>query len=240
MKLCILEADRPAEPFRPAHGTYAGMFERWLAPALPEARFSSIFVAGGEALPEDPDRFDAYLVTGSRAGVYEPHPWIAPLEDFLRALRTRKRPVAGVCFGHQVMAQAFGGKVENSANGWVLGRHDHSLSAEGAYAFGAGPLAALSFHQDQVTALPEGAVRLLSNDVSPNGGLIYADFPALSVQFHPEFKPDYLFDLLKAYQGGRVPMDRAQSALKSLEGALDNDRVASGFAAFFRRYARTT
>ncbi|OOY17308.1 type 1 glutamine amidotransferase [Thioclava sp. DLFJ4-1] len=240
MKLCILEADRPAEAFRPAHGTYAGMFERWLAPALPEATFESIFVAGGEALPDDPDHYDAYLVTGSRAGVYEDHDWIAPLEGFLRELRARNRPVAGVCFGHQVMAQAFGGKVEKSAAGWMLGRQEHMLSPQGAEVFGPDPLAALSFHQDQITALPPDAARLLSNDPSPNGGLVYTGFPALSVQFHPEFQPGYIHDLLTAYQGDRVPMDRAKSALATLDGGLDNDRVARGFAEFFRRNVQKT
>lgn len=235
MKLCILETDRPAEAFLPAHGTYAGMFERWLTPVLPEATFRNIFIAGGEALPDDPDLFDAYLVTGSSAGVYEQHPWIAPLEAFLRELRTRNRPVAGVCFGHQVMAQAYGGKVEKSAAGWVLGRQDHTLSPEGASFFGTDQLAALSFHQDQITALPPGTARLMSNDSSPNGGLVYTDFPAISVQFHPEFQPDYIHDLLIAYQGDRVPIDRALNALATLDGTLDNDRVARGFAEFFRR-----
>jgi len=235
MKLCILEADRPAEAFRPAHCTYAGMFERWLAPVLPEVQFDHVFIAGGEVLPDDPDLFDAYLVTGSRAGVYEEYDWIAPLEAFLQDLRARKRPVAGVCFGHQIMAQAFGGKVEKSAAGWMLGRQEHALSPAGMEVFGPDPLAALSFHQDQITALPPGATRLLSNVSSPNGGLEYADFPALSVQFHPEFQPGYVQELLNVYKGDRVPMDRAQSALVSLDGALDNDRVARGFAEFFRR-----
>ena len=235
MKICILEADRPAEAFLPVHGTYAAMFERWLAPELPEASFASVYVAGGEPLPQDPAAYDGYLVTGSRAGVYEGHGWIAPLEAFLRALRACARPVAGVCFGHQIMARAYGGQVEKARQGWMLGRQDHRPSAEGAEVFGAAPLRALSFHQDQITALPPQAARLLANDLSPNGGLVYTGFPALSVQFHPEFDAQYIRDLLAAYQGNRVPLDRAQAALATLDGRLDNDRVAKGFAEFFRR-----
>lgn len=234
MKLCILETDRPADAFQPVHGTYGGMFERWLGPVLPEAEFTHVFVAGGDPLPEDPAAFDAYLITGSRAGAYEDHPWIAPLEDFLRELRDLRRPVGGVCFGHQVMAQAYGGTVRKSEAGWMLGRQVHELSPEGSAMFGPAPLAALSFHQDQVTELPPNATRILSNDASPNGGLIYGDFPALSVQFHPEFEPRYVAELLQLYRGERLPEDRVADALPTLENALDNDRVANGFASFFR------
>lgn len=236
MKICILEADRPAEAFQPAHGTYAGMFERWLGAALPEARFSRIFVAGGEALPEDPTAFDGYLITGARAGVYEDHAWIAPLMDFLRAARAARVPLTGVCFGHQIMAQAFGGEVRKSKGGWVIGRQEHALTDDGAALFGAGPLAALSFHQDQVVTPPAGARRVLSNAASPNGGFRY-DFPALSVQFHPEFAPAYIRDLLVAAAGIRVPQDLAQTALDSLAAPLDGERVAKGFADFLRAHS---
>jgi len=239
MKLCILEAGRPADSFRPAHGTYAGMFERWLAPVLPEAEFSHIHVEGGEPLPS-PEAFDGYLITGSRAGAYEDHPWIAPLEDFLRKARTARVPVAGVCFGHQIMAQAFGGTVRKSDGGWVIGRHEHSLSEDGDELFGPSPMPALSFHQDQIVALPPGARRLLSTTASPNGGLVYDDFPAISVQFHPEFQPAYIHDLLVAAGGIRVDADLADSALASLSAPLEPERIAAGFARFFRSYIPVT
>jgi GMP synthase-like glutamine amidotransferase len=234
MDICILEADRPAAAFRPTHGTYAGMFERWLGPALPEARFTSIYIAGGEPPPEDPSTFDGYLVTGARAGVYEEHAWIPPLAAFLRRVAEAKIPVAGVCFGHQIMAKAFGGEVRKSPKGWVVGRQEHDLDAEGVDLFGPGPLSALSFHQDQVMVPPPGARILLSNAASPHGGLMHGDFPALSVQFHPEFQPAYVHDLLVAASDIRVPRDLAEAAMASLKEPVDGDRVARGFAAFLR------
>jgi len=234
MKFCILEADRPAESFQPAHGTYAGMFERWLTPVLPEAEFSRIHVSGGAPLPEDPSQFDAYLVTGSRAGAYEDHPWIAPLEDFLRRVGAARIPVAGVCFGHQIMAQAFGGVVRKSEGGWVVGRYEHEPTEAGTDLFGAAPIVALSFHQDQVIDLPPGARRLLGNETSPNGGIVYDAFPALSVQFHPEFQPAYIHDLLVAASGIRVPEPLAETALASIQLPLEPGRIAAGFARFYR------
>lgn len=235
MKICILEADRPAEPFRPTHGTYAAMFERWLGPALPEARFTHLDVAGGAALPADPHAFDGYLITGSRAGVYDAHPWIAPLEAFLRDLAAARLPMAGVCFGHQIMAQALGGTVRKAAGGWIVGRQTHALTPEGRALFGTGPLSALSFHQDQVLAPPAGATRLLGHPASPNGGLIYAGCPAISVQFHPEFHPGFVRDLLVSAAGIRLPAVLAEAALGSLGAPLDGARVARGFATFYRR-----
>ena len=237
MRLCILEADRPAEAFQPEHGTYAGMFMRWLGPHLPEAEFTNVFVADGEALPYPTD-FDAYLITGSRAGAYEDHAWIAPFEEFLRAVRSARIPLVGVCFGHQIMAQAFDGMVRKSDGGWIIGRQEHKLTTEGAALFGPSALSALSFHQDQVVELPPGARHLLSNTASPNGGLVYDDFPAMSLQFHPEFQPAYIRDLLVAASGIRVPAPLAETALASLSDPLEPDRIAQGVARFYRTHAK--
>ncbi|MCV2866805.1 type 1 glutamine amidotransferase [Defluviimonas sp. WL0075] len=239
MRICILETDRPAEPLQAAHGTYAGMFERWLAPHLPGAEYTHIHVAGGQDLPADPRDHSAYLITGSRAGVYEDHPWIAPLMDFLRAAASARRPLGGVCFGHQIMAAAFGGEVRRSATGWVLGGARHALSAAGAALFGPGDLAALSFHRDQVVALPDVARRILWNEASPNGGLIYDGFPAVSVQFHPEFSRGYVHDLLISAAGLRLAHDIVGPALETLDLPVEADRVARGFARVLRNEVGT-
>lgn len=233
MKICILEAGRPADSFQPRHGTYATMFERWLGEALPEASYTHIHVMGGATLPADPAAYDGYLITGSRAGAYEGHDWIAPLEVFLRRAAVARVPVAGVCFGHQIMAQAYGGTVRKSTGGWVIGHHLHEPTRAGAALFGRAPIPALSFHQDQVIAAPPGAVPILATDLSPNGGFRYA-FPALSVQFHPEFQTDYIRDLLTVPGGIQVEPAMSEAALASLAQPLDPGRIARGFATFLR------
>jgi len=234
MKICILETDTTGPAFEPVHGSYADMFSRWLAPVLPEARFTRVFVAEGEPVPEDLTAFDAFLVTGSRAGVYEDRPWIAPLIAGLQRIAAARVPLAGICFGHQVMAQAFGGEVRKSPDGWVVGRHDHDLSATGAAVFGPGALPALSIHQDQVMVPPPRAERLFSTAASPNGSFLYTDFPAISSQVHPEFTLDFLRALITPPDGVRLADDLHAAAMASLSGPLDQQRIARGFARVLR------
>ena len=234
MHICILEAGKPGEALLHKHGSYGRMIEHWLGPALPEARFSAIDLWSGQPLPEDCSGFDAFVVSGSKAGVYEDYPWIAPLISFLREVRVQRRPLAGICFGHQVMAQAFGGVAEKADTGWILGRNRHTLTPAGQTLFGKTALWALSIHQDQVTGVPDGAVRLVGDDFSPNGGLLYLDFPGISVQFHPEFGPEYLSDLIQHSIGLRFAPDQAYAALAGLDGSNDGLDVAAAVARVFR------
>lgn len=234
MRITIIEADRPDDAVRHRYPSYGGMCADWLGAALPEARFELVNVAEGAAFPPV-DRFDGLLLTGSRAGAYEEHPWIPPYEALLRNARDAGRPIGGICFGHQIMAQAFGGRVEKSARGWAIGRKTHRVAAEGRDLFaGRDEIAVLSFHQDQVTALPPGSRVILGNDQSPHGGLDYP-FAALSVQFHPEFAQDYVAGLLDRADPADIPADVMAESRRSLTGALDNAEVARAFARFYRR-----
>lgn len=232
MHLCIYEADRPIPEHQARFGTYADMFEAWLAPALPEARFSRAHLAGGEA-PPPPGSVDAVLITGSRAGVHDAEDWIAPLKAHLRALRGARIPMAGICFGHQLLAETFGGRVARAPVGWTIGRHLHRASPLGAGLFGKAALSALSFHQDQVLEAPPGTELLLSSPASPHGGFRY-DFPAMSVQVHPELSPGYLRGLLEGNAVTAFPPDLVSRALATLGPALDSREMAEGFARFFR------
>ncbi|SEP13451.1 GMP synthase-Glutamine amidotransferase [Salinihabitans flavidus] len=233
MKVCILETDRPDDAKLAGHGTYVDMLEALLGPALPEARFDKIDVTAA-ALPEDPRRFDAYLITGARAGVYDDHPWISPLMAFLRKVAEARVPLFGVCFGHQVMAQAFGGEARKAECGWVLGRNTQTLTSDGEAIFGAGPLEVLSIHQDQVITKPPNSRRLVDNAASPNGALIYDDFPAMSVQFHPEFEREFFAKLLDMFAGSRLSVEQVESAKTGLDRPLDTERIARGIADFLR------
>jgi len=233
VRLHILELDDLGPQMAARGARFRDLFIDWLGPALPEAVFSSTLVPAGEPLPE-PGEYDAYMLTGSRAGVYDDLPWMQPLKDFVRTAAQTGVPLGGVCFGHQIIAAAHGGMVEKARGGWNLGRQQHRIAAAARDLFGgAETVSALSFHQDQVTRLPVDAEVIVASERSPHGGLLY-DFPAMSVQFHPEFRPQTVTTMLDNARAGGPPADVAAAASASLDGALDNERIGQAFARFYR------
>ena len=85
----------------------------WLSTELPEAEFYSVSIeADNEELPE-PDNFDGLTVSGSEHGVYDSRPWMAPLSNLLLKTKQASKPIYGICFGHQIMADTFGGKLRS-------------------------------------------------------------------------------------------------------------------------------
>ena len=126
MKIGILKTDAVRPEWVPDFGEYPDMFTALLAKADPDLEFAVYDVEEGE-YPDDIDEVDAYLITGSKSSVYEEKAWIARLMDFVRELHAREKKIVGICFGHQIIAHALGGKTEKSHKGWGVGRHTHSF-----------------------------------------------------------------------------------------------------------------
>ena len=189
-------------------------------------------------LPESPEECDAWLVTGSRHGVYDDLPWIEPLKAFLRAARAARRPIVGICFGHQILAEALGGKAVKSDKGWGVGVHDYQVTCRPGWMNGAPESIAIhAFHQDQVVAVPEDATVLASSPFCEFAMLAYGDPEApdaISIQPHPEFRTGYARDLLELRAGVAVPEDRAAPARESMERDLHSEEFARWCVAFLR------
>ena len=224
MKVAILETGRPPAELLPRFGNYPAMFAALLGPRFATASYHA---AGGE-LPKHAADHDAYLVTGSPAGVYEDHPWIPPLKDFLRSAKGQAKLV-GICFGHQIMAEAFGGRVVKSEGGWRVGLQRYQVVEAAAWMDDAHSFAIPVSHQDQVVEQPPNSSLVAGNAFTPFGLLAYEDQPAISFQGHPEFDPAYAQALIETR---RERLPEPDSAIASLEHPNDRERVASWIRRF--------
>jgi GMP synthase (glutamine-hydrolysing) len=166
------------------------------------------------------------LITGSKFAAYENHEWIPPLEDFLRQAYYARVPIIGVCFGHQIFAQALGGTVKQFSGGWSVGAVDYQVADL------PGEQTIMAWHQDQVVELPEDAKVIGRSDFCQYAMLAYGD-RALTIQPHPEFTADFLADLLAARRNA-LPDEVANRAADGLTSTLTSPLIADRFEAFFK------
>ena len=226
-RIAILKTGAPPPALAEAHGDYPAMFSTLLGDAFATTTFD---VQQGEW--PDPVAFDGAIVTGSAAGVYEDDPWIAALLDWIRAAQGQTKLV-GVCFGHQAMAQALGGRVEKSERGWGVGLHRYDVALDAPWmAPRAATVAIPVSHQDQVVTIPDQARVTLRSAFTPFAGLAWGD-DAISFQGHPEFTPAYASDLT-AGRRGRIDPALVDQALETLAQPNDRGLVADWIRAFFQ------
>lgn len=221
MLIGILQAGHLPDEMQAEMGDYAALYERLLAGHGFTFRTWNVVDLD---FPNSVNAADGWLISGSRHGAYEDHPWIAPLEQFVRACFTARVPMVGICFGHQLIAQAMGGKVEKSPKGWGVGRM--------IYPWGEGELALNAWHQDQVTELPEGATVVSSNRFCAAAAMVYGD-RIFSVQPHPEFDRPAMEALIKL-RAGIVPPERMDVARAQIAEPVDNAILGDQIAEFFR------
>lgn len=223
MHLGILETGAPPGDLKQHFGSYGDMFRHLLGP---DYRYSCYDVRNGQ-LPERIGQHDAYLITGSASGVYDGEPWIEPLKRFIREA-SGQVPMVGICFGHQIMAEAYGGRVIKSPKGWGAGLHSYEIKRHAGWMNSdRGPTLSIPVsHQDQVIELPPDAIVLAASEFTPYAVLEYPQRRALSLQGHPEFSPEYASALIDLRRGTRYPQDFADAAIASLKHPNDAGRVA--------------
>jgi GMP synthase-like glutamine amidotransferase len=235
--VAILETGVPPAGLDQTYGTYPHMFQNVLSR---EGRAFKVFRALEGELPDLDDveegAIAGVVITGSPAGVYEDHAWITNLIDWLKSL-DREIPVVGICFGHQIMAQAFGGQVEKSHRGWGVGLHEYHIHDNALWqdltgAAGPPAIRVAVTHQDQVVQKPHSAVVLAGSEFTPFGALYYTDRKGLSFQCHPEFCADFAQDLLISRRGVRIDAHLVDSAVETLKGQSHRDTVIGAISRF--------
>ena len=205
MRVGILKTDDVREALAADFGEYPDMFDRLLRPADPAVEIVAYDVLQGE-YPNDIDEVDAYVITGSKASVYDDVEWIRSLTEFVRTLHQRKKKLIGICFGHQLVAHALGGRTEKSPKGWAIGVHTHELNEEGKQFTGTTEgFDVIVSHQDQVAVPARGTAILAGSEFCPIA-MCRVDDHILTIQGHPEFDAEFAHRLFETggAQGGPV------------------------------------
>ena len=207
--------------------SHESMFYDLFRPINPEITFNIYRVMDGE-LPEQFDSDTLYLIPGSNNAAYDDLPWIFELQDWIREAAVRKAPLVGICFGHQIIAQALGGHVERFPGGWGVGIHEMEvLDADLFHYVPDRKMRLIVNHHDQLTRLPEGAIPIASSDFCRYEGFRIGDH-ILTFQGHPEFIVDYERHLILNHSEGEDDVVK-QRALETLETMRPQGNVVAEF-----------
>ncbi|CAM3021070.1 glutamine amidotransferase, class I [Legionella steigerwaltii] len=220
MNIGILQCDQVEPDLIMTYGTYSEMYIKLLRQAEPNLTFT-VYDVRLDELPNHIDASDAYVITGSRHGVNDGFLWITALEEFVRRLHEARKKVIGICFGHQLIAKALGGKVIKSPKGWGVGMSINKITQHKSWMSPSlSQLNLIVSHQDQVVVLPSEVEVLATSDFCPFYMLQFRH-NLFTVQGHPEFSKSYSQALMEIRKN-RLGKELTDSGLKSLQLPCDD------------------
>ncbi len=223
MKLGILNAIHPDESKVNWHGTPIDAYIRFFQSVNAPFKYAGYRVAEGQ-FPVSPTECDAYVITGSPRGAYESEAWIIELMQFIQDAYQAGVKLIGICFGHQILAQALGGRVEKSEKGYGFGQKKFDVTEKKAWMTDAPDHCSLYFaHQDQVMALPPEAELLGGNGFCPNG-MYEINGRVLGIQGHPEFTSSIMEDIRVMVKDIMEP-GMYETAVSSLQNAQTDNQL---------------
>ena len=214
MRTALLVCDHVPSILLEKHGDYPHMYQH----LFPDLNLDTFYVCD-QQFPEV-NNFDLFIITGSRYSVYDDIPWVKKLQDYVRQIFEEKKKCIGICFGHQMIAEALGGKVEKAPVGFLIGVHTFYVQEFPRW-FGEekSEYNILMLCQDQVVRLPADATLLAGNQLCPVG-MYHIQDRFFAVQGHPEFSKEYDRDVFLSRKE-RMGEEKIEQALESFQ--LDPD-----------------
>ena len=236
MNIGLLLCDDVSSRFRHIAGGYQDMFDALLRPHVPDLTLTPYDVRKGE-VPASPDAHDVYLCTGSRHSVYDKLDWIEALKAFVRDVHDNGKAFVGICFGHQVLAEALGGTVAKADTGWGIGVLDMDIVRPEPWMQPQQAHCRLQYmHGDQVRRLPPESTVLA---VAPHCdvAMFKVRDTMLGIEGHPEFPAAYEKALLETRRD-RIGAEAVDKALASLSTPTDHEIAGRWIANFIEQVTR--
>ncbi len=205
--------------------SYVSMFTRMFDAAAGGRELTyKVYEAMNGELPGEISADELYLITGCNLGVYDEIDWIKELLTWIAEADRAKALLVGICFGHQAVAEALGGKVVRSEKGWGIGIRESVITDPSMQEyFPHKTLRLLYNHHDQVVRLPRGAVVVAESDFCPYESMRIGNH-ILTFQGHPEYVSQYEEHLIRNFADGE-PESVKLAALRSLS-QMDHQGIA--------------
>lgn len=230
MRIGLLICDHVPEELAADTGDYLDMFSDLFA-EHPELELVPYDLTDGR-FPVSGDECDGWIITGSTRSVYDDEPWIRQLERLVQALIADKRKLVGICFGHQMIGQALGGRVARADQGWGIGiREIDVLTPEPWMEPEVSTFRVVHSHADQIVEPPDGIRVLASSEHCPVSMLAYEDH-VIGIQGHPEFVPAFARAQMERRRGKLIAADVVDTALATLGDEPDRPLLAAWIRSF--------
>ncbi len=234
LRIGILQCDHVADDLVDIHGDYQDMFTD-LVHSHDDSIEVCVYDLTANLFPVDLNACDGYIITGSQFSAYDDKPWINKAKQLVSDLHQKQIPTIGICFGHQLVAESLGGKVEKAADkGWGVGVQNWSLKATEEWMGNNTPenFSMRASHQDQVVQMPADSKLIAGSDFCPIAG--FQTGAMLTFQGHPEFSRHYAEALINK-RVGRIGKDTVDTAKTSLAKDVDSETVGAWMVDFIKQ-----
>ena len=230
MKIALLQCDHVVKELQPVHGDIPDLFKNLFDRVAPEVSLDVFNVTIGE-YPDSVNDYDGFISSGARYSVYDNDSWILRFKEFVRELYDHNRKFVGICFGHQMMAEALGGKCEKSDRGWGVGIKEVQIHKKRPWMQPElDSYRMIVSHADQVMKIPENSEVLGGNSHCPCS-IYTVGKNFLGIQAHPEFTRSFEKDIMRV-RADRIGKKIIDEAMPTLNESTDEAVVTRWIVQF--------